>query len=226
MQEELARWLTYLFAPLFSKWISRHLPPALQREIWSYIWPILLFAGIVWLLQAVVRELFVWGNRQSTRGLLKARVARVREAVGPLQIESTRGYRWPVLAAMAGLFCAAIGTWPYDFYTLLRFAILATCLALVFGAGLATQHRFWACTLAGIGLLYNPFLPAHLHRETWAAINWATLAFFGFLLVLMKPRGTNTVTSQSTTVATRSSLARGSDGRFLPKLPKNGTKDG
>jgi hypothetical protein len=49
-----------------------------------------------------------------------------------------------------------------------------------------TQHRRALQLSRSIALLYNPLLPIHLHRDTWAWINIATVAVFCALTALIR----------------------------------------
>lgn len=220
MQEDLARLLKILFARLFSEWVDRYIPPALQREIWFYTWRIFVAALIMWVLQAVAREVLKPDNIASFRAATKAWIERAHDAVAPFRVEGPGAYRWPIIGSMLGLLCAAIGTWPYDFYTLLRFGVLVVCLLELFGAGLARRYRIWTWILVGVALLYNPFLPVRLHRETWAALNWATTGLFGVLLALFRPMNAGASPPQSKAEAGLGGPPRGPDGRFLARPPK------
>ena len=89
-------------------------------------------------------------------------------------------YFWGRIAA-AVLLLAAIYPWPYDYYTLMRFVV---CAVAAYGCYLAyerartasaepwrTKQQRWSWTFALIALLFNPFVPLHLDRSTWAVID-------------------------------------------------------
>ena len=86
---------------------------------------------------------------------------------------------WARVAAIAML-VAAVGPWPYDYFTIMRFAV---CAVTAFGAFQAHERarnastaqfrerqQQWTWTLALIAILFNPFIPVHLERGTWTVI--------------------------------------------------------
>lgn len=82
----------------------------------------------------------------------------------------------------AGLLFYALKRHPYDYYTLLRW--------ITFGAGLYTaiiafknEKIGWTVILGILMLLFNPFTPVHLQRQTWAFIDVAA----GILLLVSIP---------------------------------------
>jgi len=79
----------------------------------------------------------------------------------------------------SGLICAAILlVWAlerhsYSYYVLLRwfvcvFSALSASVAYEFG------REGWVVTLGIIALFFNPIIPVHLSRQTWAPIDLAT----------------------------------------------------
>jgi len=54
----------------------------------------------------------------------------------------------------------------------MRFVV---CLVSAYGAFLASKQReaAWAWTFGVIALLFNPFVPIHLDRSTWALLDIA-----------------------------------------------------
>ncbi len=89
-------------------------------------------------------------------------------------------YVW-ARAAAVGLLLAAIAPWPYDYYTVMR---LVVCIVTARGAYLAYERartastelwklkqQRWMWTFGAIALAFNPFLPIHLDRTTWAFID-------------------------------------------------------
>lgn len=90
----------------------------------------------------------------------------------------------------AGLLFAALGRHPYDYYTLLRWVV---CGVSAFAAFQATQSKKigWAGTLAIVALIFNPLIPFHLKRETWAFIDIAAAVMLLLSIAVMdigKPR--------------------------------------
>ena len=83
-------------------------------------------------------------------------------------------YRTAALAA-AALLLLALADLPYGYYTFLR---LVVCAVAAFGAfrAAASKSEVWAVVLGGVALLFNPIIPVHLDRETWAPIDVVTAA--------------------------------------------------
>lgn len=83
-----------------------------------------------------------------------------------------------VPAAVAALsLLAALGQWPYDYYTLLRFVV---CGAGAYTAFVMYQwHRTGLAWLFGfIAVLFNPIVAVHLSRDLWQAIDLIVAAVF------------------------------------------------
>ena len=78
--------------------------------------------------------------------------------------------------------------WPYGYYIFLRIFIASTCALIVF---YQWKHddaiSSWVFIFAGVGILYNPFLPIHLTREIWTILNIITAGLFiGHYFMLKK----------------------------------------
>jgi len=87
------------------------------------------------------------------------------------------------IAAM--MLLAAVGKWPYAYYQVMRWAV---CAAGVFVAYKGWMFkRAWALWVFGlVAVLFNPLLPIHLKRETWAAIDVLAAAIFVVGVVLLR----------------------------------------
>lgn len=82
----------------------------------------------------------------------------------------------------------ALADWPYGYYQFLRFAVFAAA-ALSSWRSWQDGSPFWAVALAGLALLFNPFLPVHFRRDEWAWIDiLAALAFLACPSTKPKPR--------------------------------------
>lgn len=73
---------------------------------------------------------------------------------------------------------------PYGYYTLLRFII---CF---FGFGFAAflfdkNNKIWML-MALWAILYNPFIPIYLSRDTWFPINIVTICSFAYMIILIQ----------------------------------------
>lgn len=75
-----------------------------------------------------------------------------------------------VAAVAAGFLMLGLASLPYGYYTLLRLVVSAAAL---YGVAVAVRRRAegWAITLAVVVLLFNPIIPVHLDRATWAVLD-------------------------------------------------------
>lgn len=73
-----------------------------------------------------------------------------------------------LLAAIALFF--ALARHSYDYYTLLRWFV---CAVSVFSTLQALQRKStgWVVAFVVVALMFNPFAPVHLKRETWAFVD-------------------------------------------------------
>jgi Family of unknown function (DUF6804) len=79
----------------------------------------------------------------------------------------------------AVMLIAALGPWPYAYYTLLRVVV---CLAAGLLA-LTTYQRsnkvtLWFAAFVGTSILFNPIFPIHLTRGLWTVLDLAGAALF------------------------------------------------
>jgi hypothetical protein len=79
--------------------------------------------------------------------------------------------------ATAGMLVLAWGAHPYDYYVLLRW--ITSAVAAFTAYQLSQDRPGLAWTMAVLALLFNPLVPVHLHRSTWA---WVDLAAAGLML--------------------------------------------
>jgi hypothetical protein len=73
------------------------------------------------------------------------------------------------LFAAAMLF-GALGSHPYGYYTLLRWIVCGVAAFAAFRASVLDKSG-WIWVLAIVALFFNPMIPVHLTRETWAFID-------------------------------------------------------
>jgi hypothetical protein len=97
----------------------------------------------------------------------------------PNELSSSRPHAVPAIIAAVALF-AALGEWPYGYYTLLR---LVVCGAGAYTAFVMHEwHRPALAWLFGfIAVLFNPIFTVHLSRGLWQPID--ALCGVVFLLV-------------------------------------------
>lgn len=75
------------------------------------------------------------------------------------------------------LVLAVFGSWPYDFFTILRFIVAGSAAVIAYGAYQAKKEA--DMIMFGIvAILFNPFLPIHLSRPTWQLIDLVTAGIF------------------------------------------------
>jgi len=175
MGEEFSLLLKLIFAKLFHLWWQQ-LPEKNRQLITWYFWHILVFLTATWLAIVVIRHRRDIGRafRNADRTLADwlTRIvsgARSRVATNP----SPEWKFCRILFAISSLLLIlAIGARvPYDFYILLR--------VLVFGTAVFTLLKIRAdlpvwkiYSLLIVALLFNPLIPIHLHRSTWATLNF------------------------------------------------------
>ena len=83
----------------------------------------------------------------------------------------------------------ALGKFPYGYYTLLRFVVCGTTAYGAYCASTEQKKPAWAWTFGIIAVLFNPFIPIHLSRDTWAVIDIAVALLLAFsLLFLREPK--------------------------------------
>jgi len=67
----------------------------------------------------------------------------------------------------------ALGNLPYGFYVLLRWVTLLACGYSLIVAKSKNDTK-WAWAFAVIGLLFNPIIPVHMDKSTWAIVDAIT----------------------------------------------------
>jgi hypothetical protein len=85
----------------------------------------------------------------------------------PLSTKNSK--RIQVIASAAAAGFLAIGILPikeYDFYIALRCVVFLASLFLLIKGVNGRSSYFWAFIL--IGILFNPIMPSHINKLTWA----------------------------------------------------------
>jgi hypothetical protein len=82
-------------------------------------------------------------------------------------------------ATVSVMLLLALVSFPYGYYILLRWI---TCGVGLYSASIAYNQskKGWAIGLAVIALIFNPLLPIHLDRETWAFVDILAAVLFIF----------------------------------------------
>jgi hypothetical protein len=86
--------------------------------------------------------------------------------MGVKAMSNLPGFVWIGLAL--ALFLALLD-WPYGYYQFLRLAVCAGAAFIAFATWRASP--VWGCALVALALLFNPLVPVHFERGTWALID-------------------------------------------------------
>jgi hypothetical protein len=68
------------------------------------------------------------------------------------------------------LFLALLNSWPYGFFTLLRFVVFSAT-AYIAWLAYEQQKEKWIWIFGFLAVLFNPFIVIHLNRELWSFID-------------------------------------------------------
>jgi len=74
------------------------------------------------------------------------------------------------VTATAFLFLALFNSWPYGFFTLLRFVVFAVTAYIAWMA-FKQQKEKWVWIFGFLAVLFNPFIVIHLNRGLWNFID-------------------------------------------------------
>ena len=85
----------------------------------------------------------------------------------------------------------ALGHLPYGYYMLLKMAVCATFITLALRLNERAAST-WTITAWALVALYNPIVRIPFHKDTWSAINMATIA----VLWLIYRQATRTETAK------------------------------
>lgn len=90
-----------------------------------------------------------------------------------------------LIIAAAFLLLALFDGWQYGFFTLLRFVVFG---ATAYTAWIAyeNQKEKWVWIFGFIAVLFNPFFPVNLDRETWVVIDLIVGLFLLVSIFLLK----------------------------------------
>ncbi len=80
------------------------------------------------------------------------------------------------------LVLALSSSWPYGYYTLLRWAVCLTTGYLTY-ENYQKGHKGFSFIFGAIALLFNPITPVHLSKSGWASIDLVVDGFLFFYLV-------------------------------------------
>ncbi len=100
----------------------------------------------------------------------------------------TRSPVLPQLVAIAMLLWALNPANPYGYYILLRIAVCAICLYLMFRA-IELNNTPWMWILGITAVIYNPIIRIHLTREIWSVLNIATVVMLAITFRVLRQYG-------------------------------------
>ena len=86
----------------------------------------------------------------------------------------------PCIVAAAFLLLALLD-WPYGYYQLLRFIVTGAAAWIAYIA-YGSKKQWIMVIIIIIALLFNPLMPIHFDRETWAGID--VLSGIGFIATI------------------------------------------
>lgn len=163
--EELGR-----LAKIFLSNLWRSLDPSTKQRIEAVLFPALKIALVLALtflsfrlITALIRDL---AKAPAGGSAIMAKASAFWRSLSAHR----RRIHAEVIPAVALLFLAAFGAWPYNFYILTRIAVCVTSAWMAFQ--LHANRRFlWECGLIIVALLFNPIAPFHFSKETWALFN-------------------------------------------------------
>lgn len=88
---------------------------------------------------------------------------------------------------VAGMLLLALVPLPYAYYTLLRWVVTGV-------SGYSAYVSFnedsigWALTFAVVAILFNPFVPFYMEKESWAVLDLAAAVLFGISAFVSRDR--------------------------------------
>jgi hypothetical protein len=90
-----------------------------------------------------------------------------------------------IILASAFLVLAVFNGWPYSFFTILR---LVVCASTAYVAWLAYEGKRtkWTWAFGLLAVLFNPFVPFYLDRDSWLVIDLLTALFLIISLFVFK----------------------------------------
>ena len=93
----------------------------------------------------------------------------------------------PAIVSAVLLLLAAVGRWPYGFYTLLRFAACGSAVYLAV-QGNELKKFAWVWIMGFMAVLFNPLVPIRLPRSSWQAIDLVAAIVFAVSISILRKR--------------------------------------
>lgn len=82
----------------------------------------------------------------------------------------------------------ALDKHTYDYYVVLRWVTCAVAGYSTYVA-IARKQTGWACMLGVIAMMFNPIIPVHLGRSTWAIIDVVSAVVLLVSVMFVRDRG-------------------------------------
>lgn len=79
----------------------------------------------------------------------------------------------------------ALGKYPYSYYKFIRIVV---CIVCILGAYLSNEvtKKYWIWVFGAIAILFNPIMPFHFNRETWAIFDIGVAIVFSLSFLQIK----------------------------------------
>lgn len=81
------------------------------------------------------------------------------------------------IAILMLLLAIPSGVWPYGYYVLLRWVVAGIAIFVLWVA-YNLEKKMWIGLMAVTAILFNPFIPIHLDKETLVVIDFIVAALF------------------------------------------------
>ena len=85
------------------------------------------------------------------------------------------------IAVIMLLLAIPSGLWPYSYYTILRWVITGIAI-FIWSLISELKNQNWSWATIGIAVLFNPIIPIHLDKSSWALIDFITAILFLMLI--------------------------------------------
>lgn len=93
------------------------------------------------------------------------------------------------IASIGMLLWALLPINPYGYYQVLRIVVCAVCFVSAYRAH-TMEATGWTWTFGILAAIFNPFVPVHLTRISWAFVDLVTAAILGAAVFYTKNRET------------------------------------
>jgi len=79
--------------------------------------------------------------------------------------------------SVAMLFLAIPSLFPYGYYQLLRWVVMATAIFILY-LSYKLSKKGWLWLMVVVSILFNPIIPIYLTKEIWAVIDFIVAILF------------------------------------------------